>query len=64
MEIEDIFSMVSPEISKTGKNSKNNYLMMSSLETLSISTAQLKFWSKESWKEPSKAEDLMITLKP
>lgn len=43
MEIEDIFSMVSPEISKTGNNSKNNFLIMLSLETLSTSTVQPKF---------------------
>lgn len=63
MEIEDIFSMVSLEILKIGKNSKNNFLIMLSLEIWFISIVQLKFWLKESCKEQNKAEDLMITQK-
>lgn len=64
MAIEDIYLMDSPEISKIGKNSKNNFLTMQLLEILFISIVLLMFQLKELCNGQNNLDDQMIILRP
>ena len=64
MAIDVISLMGFQEIFKIGKNSKNNYQVLSLSETLFISIVQHKFSLIESWKEQKAVEEQMTTLKP